>query len=217
MHRDPCLYPGTYTQTHPEVSLHHVGPKITAVSHPPGVASLAGGPKQLPPVPAIPALNPDEDYVIPIKDAPVTDYENKDGGWGAGGAERRGRGSRLTAHVAPGISVYAVLSPGWPEVQKPRQCPPAPRVQAKPHIAPKPGRGPSSPAPPACVEGHSQPLSAFSRAQGPSQRPCQEAGHWLSTGCLRHNRYGAGGGGPMWEACALHRRGACAVTQDPAL
>lgn len=69
-------------------------PKITAVSHPPGAASLAGGPKQLPPVPVIPEprqhklpppLNPDEDYVIPIKDAPVADYENKDGGWGTRG------------------------------------------------------------------------------------------------------------------------------------
>lgn len=88
------------TQTHPEVSLHHVGPKITAVSHPPGVASLAGGPKQLPPVPVIPALNPDEDYVIPIKDAPVTDYENKDGGWGPVGLREGagGAGSRPMWH-----------------------------------------------------------------------------------------------------------------------
>ncbi|XP_036315822.1 signal-transducing adaptor protein 2 isoform X1 [Pipistrellus kuhlii] len=94
-----------------------VAPSVPAVLCP-GAASLAGGPKQLPPVPVIPAprqhtlpplLNPDEDYVIPIKDAPVTDYENKD-----------------------------VLSPGWPEVRKPKQCPPAPRVQAKPHTAPKP-------------------------------------------------------------------------------
>lgn len=90
-----------------------VAPSVPKVLGP-GVASLAGGPKPLPPVPRQhqlpPLLNPDEDYVIPIKDAPVTDYENKD-----------------------------VLSPGWPEVQKPKQSHPAPRVQAKP---PKPPTAP---------------------------------------------------------------------------
>ncbi|XP_008149013.1 signal-transducing adaptor protein 2 isoform X2 [Eptesicus fuscus] len=95
-----------------------VGPSVPAVLCP-GAASLAGGPKQLPPVPVIPEprqhklpppLNPDEDYVIPIKDAPAADYENKD-----------------------------ALVPDWPEVRKPKQCHPAPKVQAKP---PKPPTGP---------------------------------------------------------------------------
>ncbi|KAF6097408.1 signal transducing adaptor family member 2 [Phyllostomus discolor] len=62
---------------------------------------------KLPPLP-----NPDENYVIPIDDAPAADYVNGD-----------------------------VVSPGWPGVPKPKKCLPAPKVQAKPSkppITPKP-------------------------------------------------------------------------------
>ncbi|KAM5307093.1 signal-transducing adaptor protein 2 isoform 3-T3 [Glossophaga mutica] len=76
----------------------------------------ACGPKQPPtapitPVPTqdkLPPLpNPDENYVIPIDDAPAADYVNGD-----------------------------VVSPGWPGVPKPRKCHPAPKVQAKPSKPP---------------------------------------------------------------------------------
>ncbi|XP_045687201.1 signal-transducing adaptor protein 2 isoform X3 [Phyllostomus hastatus] len=82
--------------------------------------SRSCGPKQSPapimPVPSqdkLPPLpNPDENYVIPIDDAPAADYVNGD-----------------------------VVSPGWPGVPKPKKCLPAPKVQAKPSkppITPKP-------------------------------------------------------------------------------
>uniref|UniRef100_G1PRE9 Signal transducing adaptor family member 2 n=1 Tax=Myotis lucifugus TaxID=59463 RepID=G1PRE9_MYOLU len=62
----------------------------------PGAAAPAGGPKQPPPVPRQhklpPLLNPDENYVIPIGDAPVAEYENTD-----------------------------ALSPGWPKQCHPAQ------------------------------------------------------------------------------------------------
>ncbi|XP_070271930.1 signal-transducing adaptor protein 2 isoform X2 [Myotis yumanensis] len=66
-----------------------------------GAAAPAGGPKQPPPVPVMPVprqhklpplLNPDENYVIPIGDAPVAEYENTD-----------------------------ALSPGWPKQCHPAQ------------------------------------------------------------------------------------------------
>ncbi|KAM8764267.1 signal-transducing adaptor protein 2 isoform 2-T2 [Rhynchonycteris naso] len=86
-----------------------------------GPTSSASGPKQslpmsIKPVPnqdkLPPLLNPDENYVIPIGDAPSADYVNGD-----------------------------VASPGWPGLLKPKKCHPAPKVQAKPPkppIAPKP-------------------------------------------------------------------------------
>ncbi|XP_035888098.1 signal-transducing adaptor protein 2 isoform X3 [Phyllostomus discolor] len=84
-------------------------------------ASRACGPKPSPPAPIMPVPsqdklpplpNPDENYVIPIDDAPAADYVNGD-----------------------------VVSPGWPGVPKPKKCLPAPKVQAKPSkppITPKP-------------------------------------------------------------------------------
>lgn len=54
----------------------------------------AGGPKQLPPLPVTPVsrqdklptpLNEDENYVIPIGDAPSANYVNGDGEWGTRG------------------------------------------------------------------------------------------------------------------------------------
>ncbi|XP_066132087.1 signal-transducing adaptor protein 2 isoform X3 [Saccopteryx bilineata] len=86
-----------------------------------GPTSSASGPKQslpmsIKPVPnqdkLPPLLNPEENYVIPIGDAPSADYVNGD-----------------------------VASPGWPGLLKPKKCHPAPKVQAKPPkppIAPKP-------------------------------------------------------------------------------
>ncbi|XP_045058489.1 signal-transducing adaptor protein 2 isoform X3 [Desmodus rotundus] len=79
-------------------------------------ASPACGPKQPPPASIMPAPsqdrlpplpNPDENYVIPIDDAPAADYVNGD-----------------------------VVSPGWPGVPKPRKCQLAPKVQAKPSKPP---------------------------------------------------------------------------------
>ncbi|XP_059553127.1 signal-transducing adaptor protein 2 isoform X1 [Myotis daubentonii] len=82
----------------------------------PGAAAPAGGPKQPPPVPIMPVprqhklpplLNPDENYVIPIGDAPVAEYENTD-----------------------------ALSPGWPKqchpAQKVQAKPPKPPMAPKP-------------------------------------------------------------------------------------
>ncbi|XP_005858845.1 PREDICTED: signal-transducing adaptor protein 2 [Myotis brandtii] len=82
----------------------------------PGAAAPAGGPKQPPPVPVMPVprqhklpplLNPDENYVIPIGDAPVAEYENTD-----------------------------ALSPGWPKqchpAQKVQAKPPKPPMAPKP-------------------------------------------------------------------------------------
>ncbi|XP_045687199.1 signal-transducing adaptor protein 2 isoform X1 [Phyllostomus hastatus] len=96
-----------------------VAPSVPAVPCPDPV-SRSCGPKQSPapimPVPSqdkLPPLpNPDENYVIPIDDAPAADYVNGD-----------------------------VVSPGWPGVPKPKKCLPAPKVQAKPSkppITPKP-------------------------------------------------------------------------------
>ncbi|XP_059553128.1 signal-transducing adaptor protein 2 isoform X2 [Myotis daubentonii] len=81
-----------------------------------GAAAPAGGPKQPPPVPIMPVprqhklpplLNPDENYVIPIGDAPVAEYENTD-----------------------------ALSPGWPKqchpAQKVQAKPPKPPMAPKP-------------------------------------------------------------------------------------
>lgn len=94
-----------------------VAPSVPAV-HCPGPACPAGGPKQLPPVTSMPVpsqhklpplLNPDENYVIPIEDAPAAEYENGD-----------------------------VLSPGWPGVLKPNKCHPALKGHAKPPKPPTP-------------------------------------------------------------------------------
>lgn len=83
------------TQTHAEVSLHHVGPDGNC-RFPPGPAPASGGPKQLPPVPitpvasqerSAPLLNQEENYVIPIGDAPAANYVNEDGRWGWRGGE----------------------------------------------------------------------------------------------------------------------------------
>ncbi|XP_066200490.1 signal-transducing adaptor protein 2 isoform X1 [Saccopteryx leptura] len=114
-----------------------VAPSVPPVPCP-GPTSSASGPKQslpmsIKPVPnqdkLPPLLNPDENYVIPIGDAPSADYVNGD-----------------------------VASPGWPGLLKPKKCHPAPKVQAKPPkppIAPKPGRGPSSPTPPSLIQWRS--------------------------------------------------------------
>ncbi|XP_035888099.1 signal-transducing adaptor protein 2 isoform X4 [Phyllostomus discolor] len=97
-----------------------VAPSVPAVPCP-DPASRACGPKPSPPAPIMPVPsqdklpplpNPDENYVIPIDDAPAADYVNGD-----------------------------VVSPGWPGVPKPKKCLPAPKVQAKPSkppITPKP-------------------------------------------------------------------------------
>ncbi|ELK37448.1 Signal-transducing adaptor protein 2 [Myotis davidii] len=77
----------------------------------PGAAAPAGGSKQPPPLPRQhklpPLLNPDENYVIPIGDAPVAEYENSD-----------------------------ALSPGWPKqchpAQKVQAKPPKPPMAPKP-------------------------------------------------------------------------------------
>nr|XP_019599600.1 PREDICTED: signal-transducing adaptor protein 2 isoform X3 [Rhinolophus sinicus] len=80
-----------------------------------GPACPTGGPTQPSPTSITPGSsqdklpplsNPDENYVIPIEDAPAADYVNGD-----------------------------VLSAGRLVVLKPKKCPPAPKVQAKP---PKP-------------------------------------------------------------------------------
>ncbi|XP_024424816.1 signal-transducing adaptor protein 2 isoform X2 [Desmodus rotundus] len=92
-----------------------VAPSVPAVPCP-DPASPACGPKQPPPASIMPAPsqdrlpplpNPDENYVIPIDDAPAADYVNGD-----------------------------VVSPGWPGVPKPRKCQLAPKVQAKPSKPP---------------------------------------------------------------------------------
>ncbi|XP_054438856.1 signal-transducing adaptor protein 2 [Pteronotus mesoamericanus] len=97
-----------------------VAPSVPAVPCP-DPASPACAPKQLPPAPNMPVPcqdklpplpNPDENYVIPIGDAPDADYVNGD-----------------------------VVSPGWPGVLKTKKCQPAPKFQAKPSkppTAPKP-------------------------------------------------------------------------------
>ena len=136
-HRDTGPYPGMHThipahrgtQTHPEVSLHHVGPQNDC-HFPPDPASPACGPKQPPPASIMPAPsqdrlpplpNPDENYVIPIDDAPAADYVNGDGEWGPRVAKRRGRGTRLmarydTPHLCP-RSGFPWLARG-PEAQE---------------------------------------------------------------------------------------------------
>lgn len=91
-----------------------VAPSVPAVPGP-GPACPTGGPTQPSPTSITPGSsqdklpplsNPDENYVIPIEDAPAADYVNGD-----------------------------VLSAGRLVVLKPKKCPPAPKVQAKP---PKP-------------------------------------------------------------------------------
>lgn len=88
------------TQSHAEVSLQHVGPD-SDFWFPPGPAPASGGRKQLPPVPITPPpsqdkppllLNQNENYVIPIADAPAADYENEDGRWEAVGDTGTGAG-----------------------------------------------------------------------------------------------------------------------------
>lgn len=129
----PCMH--TYipthrsTKTHLELFLHYVGPKSDD-NFPPGPACPAGGPTQPSPISITPESsqdklpplsNPDENYVIPIEDAPAADYVNGDGGWGLGVAEKRGRGSRLTAgrdtpYLCP-CSAFC-RSAGGPEAQE---------------------------------------------------------------------------------------------------
>ncbi|XP_032989408.1 signal-transducing adaptor protein 2 isoform X3 [Rhinolophus ferrumequinum] len=91
-----------------------VAPSVPAVPGP-GPASPTSDPKQPSPTSITPGSsqdklpplsNPDENYVIPIEDATAADYVNGD-----------------------------VLSTGRLMVLKPKKCPPAPKVQAKP---PKP-------------------------------------------------------------------------------
>lgn len=83
----------TEAQTYLEISLHHVGPHNDC-HFPPDPTSPSCGPKQSPAAPIMPVPsqdklpplpNPDENYVIPIDDAPAADYVNGDGGWGARG------------------------------------------------------------------------------------------------------------------------------------
>lgn len=97
-----------------------VAPSVPAVPGP-GPTPPTDGPKQPPPTSITPVSsqdklpqlpNPDENYVIPISDAPAADYVNGD-----------------------------VPSPGRLVIQKPKKCHLAPKVQAKPPkppIAPKP-------------------------------------------------------------------------------
>ncbi|XP_015999947.2 signal-transducing adaptor protein 2 isoform X1 [Rousettus aegyptiacus] len=97
-----------------------VAPSVPAVPGP-GPAPPTGGPRRPPPTSVTPVSsqdklpqlpNPDENYVIPIGDAPAADYVNGD-----------------------------VPSPGRLAVPKPKKCHLAPKVQAKlpkPPVAPKP-------------------------------------------------------------------------------
>ncbi|XP_066889151.1 signal-transducing adaptor protein 2 isoform X2 [Kogia breviceps] len=131
-----------------------------------GPAPPRGGPKQLPPSSIAPVssqdklpplLNQDENYVIPIGDAPAANYVNED-----------------------------VPSPSQPVVPKPRKLAMFQAKPPKPPIVPKSGRGPSSKPLSHPAKSQPQPSSAFStRApKRPQQWPGQEAGSQLSTGFL---------------------------------
>lgn len=141
-------------------------------------------PKQPPPAPVKPVSgqdkrpplpDQDENYVIPIADAPAANYVNEDGGWGTGAGRETGVGGEQP-EVTRYAFVHAVLPPGRPVILKPKRLAKVQAKPPKPPVMPKPGRGPSSQPLPHPTEGQPQ-LSPPSPSEprglngGPARKP----------------------------------------------